>query len=92
MPRFQTGIGAPFTPANNRSRVSAKPKAIDMFVGERLRLRRLELGLEQSDVARFIDVPPARIDAYERGTRRPDPEFLIDMAEVLGVTLRFFFI
>ncbi len=71
---------------------NSRPLAIDVFVGARIRMRRLELGLSYKELAAVIAVTDERVEAYESGTIRVRPGHLIDLADLLGVTLRFFFV
>jgi ribosome-binding protein aMBF1 (putative translation factor) len=66
-------------------------KPIDVFVGQRLLSRRLELGLSHDDLAAAIHLPKGWIAAYERGEERILPAHLVRFTDLLGVRLRFFF-
>jgi transcriptional regulator with XRE-family HTH domain len=66
-------------------------KAIDIFVGDRLRTRRVELALEQGDLAVSIGTSPEQICAYERGIERVTPDHLVEFTKLLGVKVTFFF-
>jgi transcriptional regulator with XRE-family HTH domain len=66
-------------------------RAIDVYVGRRLRAKRRACGLTQHDLAELIHRRPEHIEAYEQGTMRIPPANLIALAEYLGVTLGFFF-
>ncbi|MCA0298887.1 MAG: helix-turn-helix domain-containing protein [Proteobacteria bacterium] len=53
---------------------------------ERLRNRREELGLTQSDVARRLGWPQQRLSAVEAGARRLDVIEFFQLTSALGLT------
>lgn len=53
---------------------------------ERLRSRREELGLSQSEVARTLGWPQQRLSAVEAGARRLDVIEFFELASELGLT------
>ena len=55
-------------------------------LGERLRKRREELGLSQSEVARTLGWPQQRMSAVEAGARRLDVIEFFQLASALGLT------
>ena len=76
---------------NDNIQMECGRRAIDIFVGGRLTTRRVELGLEQSDLADDIRTSPEQIDAYERGIERVTSDHLVEFTKILGVKLVFFF-
>lgn len=52
-----------------------------------LKLRRLNLGLRQEDLARLAGINQNRITLYERGIRRPRAKVAAAIARVLGVSV-----
>ena len=76
---------------NDNFQIERGRKAIDIFVGDRLRTRRVELALEQRDLAASIGTSPEQISAYERGTERITSAHLIELRKLLRVKLTFFF-
>lgn len=66
-------------------------RAIDRLVGRHLRKRRLELGLSQQRLAEAIGVTFQQIQKYERGSNRIVASRLYDLANVLHVTVEYFF-
>ncbi len=64
-----------------------KPRAgaIDAAIGARLRLRRIELGLSQGDIAKALRVSYQQIDLYESGKTRMSAARLVDAARALGL-------
>lgn len=51
---------------------------------DKLKQLRLEKGLTQSRLAKFLGVSPSAVGMYEQGRREPDGDLLARMAFVLG--------
>jgi len=66
-------------------------KSIDQHVGERIRLRRAELGLTQEQLAEALDVSYQQIQKYETGANRISASRIFEMARRLDVDLDYFF-
>lgn len=60
---------------------------IDRRLGERIRERRLALGLTQSDVARALGVSFQQVQKFEKGKNRVNAVQLGKVAERLGLTM-----
>jgi transcriptional regulator with XRE-family HTH domain len=60
--------------------------SIDMLVGRRVRDRRVELGLSQSQLARAIGITFQQVQKYERGTNRISASKLWMIGRCLGIT------
>ena len=59
---------------------------LDIDIGRRIKLRRIQLGLSQSDLARKIGpVAFQQVQKYENGTDRVSASRLYLIAEALGV-------
>ena len=54
--------------------------------GDRLKHRRQELNMTQSDVARAADLTPAAISQFEGKEHKPSFDTLVKLSEVLRVT------
>lgn len=67
------------------------PHPVDVYVGRRLRLRRLYLGMSQKSLARAIGLTFQQIQKYERGQNRISASRLFDLSRVLDVPVIFFF-
>ena len=67
------------------------PNPIDVYVGGRMRLRRVQLGLSQGALASRIGVSFQAVQKYESGDIRISASRLYDVAQVLQVTPGFFF-
>lgn len=63
------------------------PRAIDVFVGSRIRDHRIQMGLTQQELGRRIGVDAAEIDACESGQTKPDPVRLVLLAAVLDCSI-----
>jgi transcriptional regulator with XRE-family HTH domain len=64
---------------------------IDIYVGGRMRLRRIQLGLSQGALASKIGVSFQAVQKYESGDIRVSASRLYDAARVLEVSPAFFF-
>ena len=63
---------------------------LDRRVGERLRSRRLKMGLSQSEFGAAAGVTFQQVQKYERGTNRISASRMIQFAERLGVAPAYF--
>ena len=68
-----------------------RERAVDRFFGARMCARRVETGLSQDDVALVIDATLEDIEAFEHGDKCPTPEQVSDIADCLGVPIRYFY-
>lgn len=64
---------------------------IDRHVGNIIRERRLELGFNQEDLAKFLKLSPQQIQKYERGTNRVSASRLYGISTILKVPISYFF-
>src|SRR5689334_4871127 len=64
---------------------------IDAYVGGRMRLRRIQLGMSQGALANRVGVSFQAVQKYEAGDIRISASRLYDVATVLGVSPGFFF-
>jgi transcriptional regulator with XRE-family HTH domain len=71
--------------------MASRTKRIDQHVGERIRLRRTELGLTQEQLADALDVSYQQIQKYETGANRISAGGLFEMARKLLVDVSYFF-
>lgn len=51
-------------------RVENEPHEVDVFVGRRIRARRLELDLTQSELAKAVGITFQQVQKYEKGKNR----------------------
>lgn len=64
---------------------------IDLYVAQRLRLRRAFLKMSQSYLGERLGVTYQQVQKYERGVNRIGAGRLFDMAQVLGVPIAYFY-
>ncbi len=70
---------------------SARATPVDAHVGERIRLRRMLLGVSQEQLASSVGVTQQQILYYERGSNRLSAGTLYSFARSLGVPVGWFF-
>ena len=64
---------------------------IDRYVGDRVRTRRLKLGMSQTKLADAIGVTFQQVQKYENGKNRISSSRLSQIAHVLKVSIAYFF-
>lgn len=64
---------------------------IDKHVGNRVRIRRLSLGMSQQELARRLGLTFQQIQKYEKGANRIGASRLYEIAGQLDVKVSFFF-
>lgn len=69
----------------------SEPHQIDIHVGNRLRSRRLVLGLSQEKLGERLGITFQQIQKYEKGTNRVSASKLQAAASVLNVPIGYFF-
>jgi transcriptional regulator with XRE-family HTH domain len=67
------------------------PHPIDVIVGKRIRLRRLQLSLSQTDLGVKLGVAFQQVQKYEKGTNRVSCSRLYDISKILDVPVTYFF-
>jgi transcriptional regulator with XRE-family HTH domain len=67
------------------------PTAVDAYVGQRLRSRRIFLRMSQTEVADALGITFQQIQKYEKGKNRVGASRLQQMSETLGVSPIYFF-
>lgn len=72
-------------------RITGVPNAVDVHVGQRLRLRRTLLGLSQEKLGEALGLTFQQVQKYERGTNRIGASRLYDLGRVLDVDVGYFF-
>ena len=71
--------------------MSKMPNPVDVHVGGRVRLRRMQLGMSQQKLGEHLQLTFQQIQKYEKGTNRISSSRLFDLSRVLDVPVRFFF-
>ena len=70
---------------------SGTASPVDLHVGLRVRHRRVELGLSQTNLANLLGISFRQVQKYEKGVNRLGASRLYDTARVLGTTIDYFF-
>ena len=64
---------------------------IDGQVGNRVRLRRMLIGMSQERLGELLGLTFQQVQKYEKGVNRIGASRLFDLARVLGVAVQFFY-
>ena len=67
------------------------PNPVDRYVGSRVRMRRIMLGMSQEKLGEALGLTFQQIQKYEKGINRIGASRLFDLAQVLGVPVQFFY-
>jgi transcriptional regulator with XRE-family HTH domain len=68
-----------------------RPLPVDLHVGRRVRLRRLEIGVSQQKLAEHLGVSFQQVQKYEKGTNRISASRLQQIAKFLDAPASYFF-
>ena len=77
--------------ADTRDSAAWTPHPVDAHVGQRLRQRRVAIGLTQDKLAKAVGITFQQVQKYERGTNRIVASRLYELAQVLRVSVEYFF-
>ena len=72
-------------------RSQAQANTVDTHVGQRIRDKRNERGMSQTEVANALGVTFQQVQKYERGTNRVGASRLFDLSRILSVPVQCFF-
>lgn len=64
---------------------------VDVYVGKRLRQKRLENGISQDELANSVGLTFQQIQKYEKGLNRVSSSKLFDFANFLKTDIKYFF-
>lgn len=64
---------------------------VDVYVGSRLRRKRLELGVSQEEIGAAVNITFQQIQKYEKGYNRISCSKLLEMAQFLKTKVGYFF-
>jgi transcriptional regulator with XRE-family HTH domain len=64
---------------------------IDALVGDRLRARRMMLGISQLDLAEALGISFQQVQKYENGKNRISASRLFEIAAALDISISYFF-
>ena len=67
------------------------PDPVDVHVGARIRVRRLLIGMNQETLAKALGLTFQQVQKYEGGANRVSASRLAQIADVLGVSISYFF-
>lgn len=67
------------------------PDPVDVFVGQRLRIRRLAVQMSQEKLAEQVGLTFQQVQKYEKGANRISASRMHQFATILGVPAAFFF-
>ena len=67
------------------------PNPVDKYVGSRVRMRRIMLGMSQEKLGEGLGITFQQIQKYEKGTNRVGASRLQAIASILNVPIAFFF-
>lgn len=67
------------------------PNPIDKYVGSRVRMRRMMLGMSQEKLGNALGLTFQQVQKYEKGTNRIGASRLQQIANILQVPVSFFF-
>jgi transcriptional regulator with XRE-family HTH domain len=70
---------------------SRRANPIDKHVGERVRMRRMLIGMSQERLGEHLGLTFQQVQKYEKGVNRIGASRLFDLAHVLGVPIQFFY-
>jgi transcriptional regulator with XRE-family HTH domain len=68
-----------------------EPNPTDKHVGTRIRMRRMMLGLSQTNLGSAVAVTFQQVQKYEKGTNRVSASRMQQFAKILDVPVSFFF-
>ena len=67
------------------------PNPVDVYVGQRVRMRRIEINMSQEFLGENIGLTFQQIQKYEKGTNRIGASRIQQIGKVLEVPAKFFF-
>ncbi len=71
--------------------MTKKANPIDAQVGNRVRIRRMLIGMSQEKLGDLLGLTFQQVQKYEKGVNRIGASRLFDLARVLGVPIQFFY-
>ena len=75
----------------DRKMSESVPDPVDIYVGSRVRMRRLMLGLSQDKLAESVGLTFQQIQKYEKGSNRIGASRLFQLAKALDVSVQYFY-
>jgi transcriptional regulator with XRE-family HTH domain len=77
--------------AGRHGRGTGVPDPVDVHGGARIRVRRLLIGMNQETLAKALGLTFQQVQKYEGGANRVSASRLSQIADVLGVSIPYFF-
>ena len=71
--------------------MSKAPNPVDKYVGSRVRMRRIMLGMSQEKLGEALGLTFQQIQKYEKGTNRVGASRIKQISEILQVPVSFLF-
>ncbi|MGY2931475.1 transcriptional regulator with XRE-family HTH domain [Bradyrhizobium sp. GM6.1] len=71
--------------------MSKAPNPVDKYVGSRVRMRRIMLGMSQEKLGEALGLTFQQVQKYEKGTNRVGASRIQQIAEILQVPVSFLF-
>lgn len=75
----------------NQTTKKRSPNPVDVHVGERLRSRRVLLGISQEKLADAVGITFQQVQKYERGANRVSASRLWQFSKILDAPISYFF-
>src|SRR6186713_1316672 len=79
--------------SETRVAIAAKKQAnpIDIQVGNRVRIRRMLIGMSQERLGELLSLTFQQVQKYEKGVNRIGAGRLFDVSRILGVPIDYFY-
>ena len=77
------------TDRSRRSTGQAHP--VDVYVGARIKQRRIEMGMSQQDLGKLLHLTFQQVQKYERGANRVGSSRLHELSQALNTPVAYFF-
>src|SRR5918999_4218113 len=85
----EKGVLAGLETEDHMAKRNANP--IDVHVGNRVRMRRMLIGMSQEKLGDQLGLTFQQVQKYEKGSNRVSASRLFQMSQILGVTIQFFY-
>ncbi len=80
-----------FNKFDNKQKNNSSTSSLDSYIGDRIRTRRIMLGLSQEKLAESLGITFQQIQKYERGVNRVSASQLYRISGVLDTPISYFF-
>ena len=70
---------------------ASQPHPLNPHIGQRLRARRMALGLNQTELGNRVGITFQQVQKYEKGVNALSPDRLLEFAQALDVPYTYFF-